>query len=111
MEVHNAWRIAWESSDRAVLSPTPPQLTCREAFATWVPGEAAKQECSPEPDESAYNSSSTRWNKPLLNFLMIGVPILGVALLVCIGICCWRTCREKRKDSRARKAYERRAAG
>jgi len=109
MEARNAWRIAWQSSDMAALSPTPPQLTCREPLAKWVPGNPAKQVCSREPEESS-NSSSSKWSKPLLDFIMIGVPILGVAVLVCIGVCCWRACREGRRDRQARKAYERRAA-
>jgi len=108
MQVHNAWRVAWASSDAATLSPTPPQLTCREALVTWVPGEESEQECQKGSDER--HQEGAQWSKPLLNFIMIGVPILGVAILACIGACCWYACREQRKDRRARKAAEARVA-
>ncbi|KAH6628875.1 hypothetical protein F5144DRAFT_580364 [Chaetomium tenue] len=42
LRVHNAWRIAWESSDITSMSPTPPQLPCSNPgmvkISSWVPG-------------------------------------------------------------------------
>jgi hypothetical protein len=99
-QVHNAWHIAWALSDRASLSPAPPMLSCPgagQSLATWVPGETVPQNtCDPD----ASNSGGTKWPQSLINFLMMGLPIIFVALVAC---CCTVCICRRRKRRRARR--------
>jgi hypothetical protein len=94
LQVHNAWHISWASSDRSTLTPTPPALSYSESIKTWVPGETvAKTTCS-----DTYNGG-VNYDVSLLFFLVIGLPIIALALLIS---CCTYCICARRKLRRAR---------
>jgi hypothetical protein len=93
LQVHNAWEIRWAESDRATLSPTPPLLTCSGALISkWVPGQ-------PVEDMICYESRVENHgiSPSLGRFLMIGLPIIVLALVASCCLCCIKRHRlEKR---------------
>ncbi|KAK3899832.1 hypothetical protein C8A05DRAFT_17792 [Staphylotrichum tortipilum] len=97
--VHNAYRISWQASDTATMSPQPPDLTCGTMY-TWVPGSPVTS----SPCPTHYNDSPI--SDGVAVFLKIGLPIivvLGVAGLA--GLCCYYPYKEREaKRIQARRA-------
>jgi hypothetical protein len=92
MHVHNAWHIAWASSDRASLSPTPPVLDYHQSFSVWAPGEPVTSTGScPDCD-----TDDGHFDGPLIVFLVIGLPVIGLALMISWCICCICHARKRR---------------
>ncbi|KAJ5165024.1 uncharacterized protein N7500_006854 [Penicillium coprophilum] len=91
---HAAWEISWAASDTASMSPTPPSLDSGEYFSTWVPGQALITP-TPEPTKHQTDKSLTK----LLNFYMIGLPLIGVAVIACGIWCCCMVRRAKRRET------------
>lgn len=88
--VHMPWHISWASSDRPMLTPTPPALDCGQRISKWIPGESIAQDsCKPENRE--HQSTS------LYFFLVIGLPVI---LLTLIAGCCAHCCIRRRKEKR-----------
>jgi len=77
---HNAYRVSWQTSDTATLSPQPPAITCAEGISVWVPGSAATS----TPCPTYYND--TNISSAANSFITIGLPIVVVVLiLACAG--------------------------
>ncbi|KAL3462097.1 hypothetical protein BJX64DRAFT_288638 [Aspergillus heterothallicus] len=99
LRVHKAWHITWEASDAPTLSPSPPDLgSCTTiALATWVPGvsvDSSLLACRSENDGTSHGSSS---DTALFRFLVIGIPVIGVVLIVCGAVLCWRRRRRRKR--------------
>ncbi|KAG2027134.1 hypothetical protein GB937_000872 [Aspergillus fischeri] len=97
IQVHQAWAISWAGSDTATMSPSLPLLTNSMIVPTWVPGEIIP----PGRYDRGYEGSDMPGWEPILRFIMIGVPIIGVALLAACVWCCiwrWRVRREERQQ-------------
>ncbi|KAM5369069.1 hypothetical protein ACJZ2D_009164 [Fusarium nematophilum] len=88
--LHPAWFVSWGASDTSTLTPQLPTLTSGRMVPTWTPGQ--------EIPDRKYNDSSRDdgpFGTPLLQFIMIGIPIIAVAFIA-IGItCCVRHSRWK----------------
>ncbi|KAK3942447.1 hypothetical protein QBC46DRAFT_447868 [Diplogelasinospora grovesii] len=95
--VHQAWHVSWAESDTSTLSPSLPALTSSKYLGSWVPGQTVAPGEGDRPSE--YNDLG--WGS-IMNFIMIGIPIIGVVILAsAIGCCIW--CRkERRRERRAR---------
>jgi hypothetical protein len=97
MIVHRAWHVTWAGSDTATMSPSLPPLTSGKYLAVWKPGQGVPDGAFDH--HNGDNSGVRGWNS-LLYFAMIGVPIIGVAILACGGWLCIR----RRRKRRARQA-------
>ncbi|PGH08765.1 hypothetical protein AJ79_05864 [Helicocarpus griseus UAMH5409] len=95
VQIHEAWHITWQDTDTSTLSPQLPSLPTHHVVWTWSPGETIK------PVEY---STSLRGMEPLLRFIMIGIPIIGVTVIASIVWCCIR--RHKKKKEKKREALE-----
>ncbi|KAF4162406.1 hypothetical protein CNMCM6936_002132 [Aspergillus lentulus] len=98
IQVHEAWAISWAGSDTATMSPSLPTLTNSMIVPTWVPGEIIP----PARYDRGYEGSDMPGWEPILRFLMIGVPIIGVALLAASVWCCIWCRRVRRKERQQR---------
>ncbi|KAK4120427.1 hypothetical protein N657DRAFT_161697 [Parathielavia appendiculata] len=104
LRVHNAWHISWDASDISSLSPTPPPFapcTTSPVIRSWVPGATVEPNAFFVPGGACeWNDGTSRWSKGEtigMWFLMVGVPIIGLAILAtCLG--CW--CRRRRRRVR-----------
>ncbi|KAJ5988233.1 hypothetical protein N7481_003443 [Penicillium waksmanii] len=83
MIVHRAWHVTWAESDTATMSPSLPPLTSGKYLAVWKPGQGVPDGAFDH--HNGDNSGVRGWNS-LLYFAMIGVPIIGVAILACGGV-------------------------
>lgn len=93
VQIHNAWHISWASSDTSTLSPAPPDLSCSQFLATWVPGEATPSTACRNAEDHGSMGTSLFW------FLVIGLPIIALVLVgSCCFFCFWQ--RHKRKAQR-----------
>ncbi|RHZ51745.1 hypothetical protein CDV55_103487 [Aspergillus turcosus] len=95
IQVHQAWAVSWSGSDTATLSPSLPTLTNSMVVPTWVPGEIIP----PGKWDRGHDGSDMGNWQPLVHFIMIGVPIIGVAILA-LGIWCCIRCRRARREER-----------
>lgn len=94
-QVHDAWQISWVAADRSTLTPSLPTLTSSRLVPEWNPGRKLRPgEYTPGGIEE---SDMGNW-QPLLNFIMIGVPIIGVTVIALSVWCCIWCRREKRKE-------------
>lgn len=103
--LHNAWRVAWAVSDTSTLSPQLPALTPAMVVPTWTPGEiipGGKYD-PPDRDHDHQEGSSHTNMDGLLYFVMIGIPIIGVTIIV---LCLWLCIRKHKKNKRERKRLE-----
>ncbi|KAJ6787952.1 hypothetical protein PWT90_11052 [Aphanocladium album] len=107
--IHAAWPISWKASDVPTLTPTPPPLqsTCTNvAFETWVPTS------SPLPTRQVgffcreayqhlnnHDVNTSGW-RGTFYFLVIGLPLILIAILLCIG---WHFIRRRRRRQRGGK--------
>ena len=98
--VHNAYRISWDSSDTASMTPQPPDLTCG-TMMTWVPGSPATS----SPCPTHYNDSPPGYGA--IGFLQIGLPIIIIFGIAFLGGCC---CYYPYKEREEKRMQERRAA-
>ncbi|GFF23494.1 hypothetical protein IFM58399_00312 [Aspergillus lentulus] len=98
IQVHEAWAISWAGSDTATMSPSLPTLTNSMIVPTWVPGEIIP----PGRYDRGYEGSDMPGWEPILRFLMIGVPIIGVALFATSVWCCIWCRRVRRKERQQR---------
>ncbi|KAG2010866.1 hypothetical protein GB937_007409 [Aspergillus fischeri] len=95
IQVHQAWAISWAASDTNTMSPSLPLLTNSMVVPTWVPGEIIPPGMY---DRGSDGSDMPGW-EPIMRFIMIGVPIIGVALIAsCVWACIW--CRRVRRKER-----------
>ncbi|ORY15482.1 hypothetical protein BCR34DRAFT_178637 [Clohesyomyces aquaticus] len=96
VQVHNPYQISWDATDKATLSPTPPDFTygCTATLRTWIPGESVGSlPCNNKHDNLNIG------NTGLFFFVVIGVPIIAVVL---IATCCGIYCRKARRIRRGR---------
>ncbi|KAK0129128.1 hypothetical protein ONS95_001066 [Cadophora gregata] len=91
VQIHNAYQISWDATDRTRLSPTPPILAkdgCSQTLSVWVPGESVSSlPCSIENGPGGGSGGSGGSNTALIYGLAITFPVVFVALLstcVCI---------------------------
>ncbi|KAF7133712.1 hypothetical protein CNMCM5793_005066 [Aspergillus hiratsukae] len=96
IQAHQAWAISWSASDTATMSPSLPDLTNVIVVPTWVPGETI----NPSLYEGASGTSDGPRLEGVMHFVMIGIPIIGVAIIA-LGIWCW-CCRGKREERQQR---------
>ncbi|KAL8337075.1 hypothetical protein RB601_008535 [Gaeumannomyces tritici] len=95
VKVHRSWHVSWEASDTTSMSPTPPELPCYDPTVTsWLPGETIpEQYCRPMP-----LPNDDEWNQSVAWFLIVGVPLLFVALVAtACFVCC--LCRRRRRQN------------
>lgn len=83
---HQPYTITWDMSDTHTMTPSLPLLTYSMLVPTWKPGEKI-----PAGKYDRYGSDSIDAPDgvnllPLFHFLVIGLPLIGVALLSC---CIW----------------------
>lgn len=92
---HNAWHISWHKTDTPTLSPSLPELTSGKWIPTWVPGQTiAPGEYDREPE---HRNENPGWEH-LVFFEMIGLPIIGVAVIACSIWGCIACRRARRKE-------------
>ncbi|KAK2800033.1 hypothetical protein FQN50_008272 [Emmonsiellopsis sp. PD_5] len=103
IQVHEAWRVTWNDEDTSTLSPSLPSLDPTTLVESWVPGQTL-----PPAPRKEHGPNLTG----LLNFVMIGVPIIGLTV---IGLIIWcvvrRHKRKKRERREEREAQELTAVG
>lgn len=106
VQAHDAWRITWAASDRAVLSPTPPAFDACQSIDVWVPGSKPTIQDCPKED------SGVQWTAGYI-FLITGLPIIVFILFViCITLCSvckgehWEAERQFEMRRRARMAAQ-----
>ena len=96
MQIHNAYQISWDATDKPTLSPTPPDFDyeCSATLAKWVPGESVGAlPCRNRTDDGKFGDGR------LYMFLVVGIPVIAVAL---IAGCCGVYFRNRRKKVRGR---------
>lgn len=96
-QAHEAWQISWEAADRSTLTPSLPDLTSRKHVPTWTAGETIP---SGKHDPETGQGNDMPGSGRVIQFAMIGVPIIGVAI---IALCVWLIIRHKLKKKRALK--------
>ncbi|KAK3314030.1 hypothetical protein B0H66DRAFT_369732 [Apodospora peruviana] len=94
MQVHNAWHISWQKSDTSTLSPRPPDLDCTFTMDYWVPGEPTNPPNTSNCQADSYNSG-VKWPAPSWWFLIIGLPLILIAITVLL--CCFFYRRHKKR--------------
>ena len=93
-QAHEAWQISWEAADRSTLTPSLPDLTSNKQVPTWTAGETIPTgKYDPETGEGNDMPGSGR----VIQFAMIGVPIIWVAI---IALIVWLIIRHKRTTNR-----------
>jgi hypothetical protein len=89
-----AWHISWQTTDIATLSPQPPMLYGHERITRWVPGS--------DPEWERREGVGGGMSSDLFYFLIIGVPLLVLALICAPCVICCRT-RFATRGSRSRR--------
>ncbi|WYZ35710.1 hypothetical protein EsH8_X_000357 [Colletotrichum jinshuiense] len=98
--VQPAWQIAWEETDRAVLTPAPPILTPGQSVSVLVPGEPISTISSPQSTCSASCGLSHGDYDGIIQ--MIAIPSsIAFVVLVAVSVCCLMHKRNKKKKRRA----------
>ena len=105
IQMHEAWQITWAASDTSTLSPPPPEISMGGVASMWVPGEPLPALTPtgiylPSSTQTDTHGTSDRdiW-APLMRFLMIGLPIILVAI---IGGCVTCIVRGNSRERRIR---------
>lgn len=94
--MHEAWAVTWDASDTSTLTPQLPTLTSSMRVPKWTPGEKI-----PKGQYDPYHDYRVEYfSRPVLYFLMVGMPIIGALIM---GSCVWY-CVRKGKNRRAKKA-------
>ncbi|KAK4151207.1 hypothetical protein C8A00DRAFT_36147 [Chaetomidium leptoderma] len=70
VQVHNAYRISWQASDTAMLTPQQPAITCPYGIDEWVPGSPVTSTACNTP------VNDTSIPAGVGGFVTIGVPII-----------------------------------
>ncbi|KAK3376335.1 hypothetical protein B0T24DRAFT_618474 [Lasiosphaeria ovina] len=104
IQVHNAWQIAWAASETSTLSPTPPQLACGRTLATWVPGEIVPPSNVSSAGDCQDDSSNSgvAIGRSLYLFLVVGLPLIFVAIFASCCVLCFRRRRRGARGVRGR---------
>ncbi|KAJ5867697.1 hypothetical protein N7534_002250 [Penicillium rubens] len=89
---HAAWGISWAASDTASMSPALPLLDSEQYIPTWVPGQSVT---APSEPKSQNDSALTA----LGYLLMVGLPLIGVAIIACAVWCCFTIRRARRREA------------
>jgi heme/copper-type cytochrome/quinol oxidase subunit 2 len=92
---HEAWVVTWAPSDTATMSPALPSLAMAQWVSTWVPGQIVTPPAEPKTQNEMPGFDH------VVKFLMIGMPIIGVAIIACSIWCCV-ACRRSRRRERTR---------
>ncbi|XWX00798.1 hypothetical protein V2A60_008819 [Cordyceps javanica] len=112
MRIHQAWRIAWKSSDIASLTPPPPSLRseCSNVqIQTWIPDATGTDggiiiglatDCAAHPDRDQGTSHMSAGDTRLFFFLAIGMPIIGALI---VGFFIWWCCVRRYKKNKRRR--------
>lgn len=85
-----AWHISWQTTDVATLSPQPPTLEAGEIIPSWVPGSAL--------DRPIRDNWGVGMSPSLFWFLVVGIPLIVVALIA--GCCTYCFCLRRRRLKR-----------
>lgn len=106
LQAHEAWHITWEDAHRSTLTPSLPDLTSGKHVPEWTPGEVIP---SGKYDMEREQGSDMPGAQRVVDFAMIGAPILGVAV---VAPCIWLCVRHgKNKKKRKRLEIEKRVGG
>lgn len=123
LRLHKPWRVTWKADDVTKLSPAPPpQLrpTCANIqIYSWRPGQTVLDSASSTSSSSLSGSTPGLGSNGtaryvgecrqaevrqvdhsldgLFYFMVIGLPIIGVAILSCCVCCCVRGSRKRRR--------------
>ncbi|CAI0651189.1 unnamed protein product [Colletotrichum noveboracense] len=97
-----AWMISWDKTDRATLTPTPPELPFGGYVSHWVPG-------GPEPtgdlcqDDTCRDPSQGGHALQRQMMILITVPpIVFFCVVAGCGLCCFFENQKKAKRRAAR---------
>ncbi|KAJ5475946.1 hypothetical protein N7475_001675 [Penicillium sp. IBT 31633x] len=90
--VHAAWAISWAASDTASMSPSLPPLDSKQFIPTWVPGQSLTT--PPEPKRQ-----TDRALTQLGYIYMVGLPLIGAAVIACGVWCCFTVRRARRREA------------
>ncbi|KAF0331157.1 hypothetical protein GQ607_001465 [Colletotrichum asianum] len=105
--IQPAWRIAWEKSDQAVLTPSPPDLPSGASVASWIPGDPSPAIETPECDATCRDPTQggRAWGQQLMA-IIIATPLTFVLVMGgCTAYCCIRN-KQKRRRREARLAQQ-----
>lgn len=97
IQIHNAYQISWDETDKPTLSPTPPDFShgCSATLSMWIPGKSI----DPLPcNNNGFDGGGAKKGAGIA-FIMIGIPVIVAAL---IATCCGFYFRNSRKKRRAR---------
>lgn len=95
VQVHKAYHITWEASDRSTLSPIPPDLSCSTIVPKWVPGQSLAYSCPTYTNVPEHGSLPSA---PVFFFLVVGLPLIAVTFFgACGGYCSYRIRKERRQ--------------
>lgn len=92
MQIHNAYQISWDATDKATLSLTPPKFDdgCSATLDEWVPGASVGSlPCNNRSEAKSWNG--------LLLFLEAGIPIIVVVLIASCGGFCFHKSRKRKR--------------
>ncbi|KFY14703.1 hypothetical protein V492_02461 [Pseudogymnoascus sp. VKM F-4246] len=96
IQIHKAYHISWDETDKPTLSPTPPDFSygCSATLDMWVPGESV----DPLPCNNQTGDGGGVNKAAVTVFMMVGIPVIVVVL---IATCCGYYCRKSRRKQRA----------
>lgn len=99
VQVHNAYHISWQESDRVTLTPQPPELTCspKLGIGTWTPGLPVESPSCPNSSDDDDDDDPLLPTAALF-FLVVGLPVICIAALCfCCGACFYYKRKERRQ--------------
>lgn len=91
--IHEPWAVTWAASDSATLTPKLPTITSSMTVPQWTPGETIR-----DGQWDYRGKDNLQFYFPL--WLMILLPIVGVAVLGLYIWCCVRACYKRRRQRR-----------
>lgn len=107
--IQPAWRIAWQKSDQAVMTPSPPDLPSGASVASWIPGDPSPT--IETPDNCSYDScrdptqGGKAWGQQLMALIIVPPVVFVLLIGGCTAYCCIRN-KQKRRRREARLAAE-----
>jgi hypothetical protein len=109
IQVHQPWHVSWKESETDDLPLSLPALTSSMWVPTWVPGKPIP---SGWYQGNGRNSTSLGDMEGVIWFLIIGVPMISLALIGSCVWCCVHNSRVRRREKlralqeQMRRAYE-----